>query len=765
MSRARWNFGSTLRRLQVAVIVTGVLVTAVSVASAQDNLFRNGGFEELGDNGRPAEWAGYDFNTGGQFGVGEEDAKEGARYVVLSATDTKHRSCWRQHVPWDDSNVGVAVTGWYRTRGVAAARGKGPSIRFLFNDDPKKWHHLKISTAFYEPAEEWKQVNTVFPVPKGTRDLVIELFHWFTPGETHWDAVSIRPATIKELRNVPMDPALAVDRDPVHGRNLPYAPADGATVALNPPPFLWLPSGQDVTYRLQIDRDEGFGGADLIQREGLDWCCEMLTAPLANGMWYWRYGVDRENLPTVWSKSRRFEVTADAAPWAYPGRENLRVTPERPHLFVSEGRLPELRSRAKDGDLKSIADSLVRATNGWAGEELVEEPKWLPKDRDERRKAYGIYIRTTRRPMDRMEQAGLAYLLTGDAECGAEAKRRLLHFAAWDPSGPSGAFHNDEPAMWVMMRGRAADFYKLLRRMPFENNPYSSHPGRIIGFLGEAAIEFLGEWPEATEWLDYITKIYWGVYPAWGKDDGGWNEGPGYWGAYMSFGLHFVVALREATGIDLSQRPFFKSTPYYRLYITPPHAQMSPFGDGSQWLPSRPGRLMYWFSTLGQDPAIRWYADSLGQGGGASILGVVLKDDTLAGRAPHELPPARLFEGVGLASLHTDLVNGDEDVHFSMKSSPYGAVSHGHQAQNCFALEAYGEALAILTGYYTSYGSPHHVNWTRQTKAKNGITIDGGIGQDRGWHAQVVRWAPDTSDPRGRPCSAGPVRAPRRSSQ
>ena len=58
------------------------------------------------------------------------------------------------------------------------------------------------------------------------------------------------------------------------------------------------------------------------------------------------------------------------------------------------------------------------------------------------------------------------------------------------------------------MRVRAADFYKLLRNKPYENNPYESHAGRIIGFLGEAALEFHNEWPEAQEWLQYITRIY-----------------------------------------------------------------------------------------------------------------------------------------------------------------------------------------------------------------------------------------------------------------
>jgi hypothetical protein len=43
-------------------------------------------------------------------------------------------------------------------------------------------------------------------------------------------------------------------------------------------------------------------------------------------------------------------------------------------------------------------------------------------------------------------------------------------------------------------------------------------------------------------------------------------------------------------------------------------------------------------------------------------------------------------------------------------------------------LSAFGEPLLIRTGYYTGYGSAHHQNWVRQTKAHNGVTV-GGVGQ------------------------------------
>lgn len=749
----------------VCAIVAGLLLLAGIIpagAAPEGNLLRNPSVEELeAGQERPAAWVANHFNTGGTWAVGTDGGHDGGRYLILrSATETQ-RACWRQKVALPEGAKAVAFGGHYRTRGVTGPGQRGASLRVLFHRDVAKWDEIGLKQAFFPPATEWTEAQGLFFVPEGTRAVVLEAFHWLTPGETHWDSLWLRVATEEDLKNVPFEPGTEIDREPVPGRNKPYSPADGETVRLNPPPFLWLPSGREVTYRLQIARNDRFEGRDVISLEGLEWCAEMLTRPLEPGIWYWRYGVDRPGLPTAWSRARRFEVARDASPWVYPGRDAFTVPTARPRLFVHAGRLAELRERARSGDLKSIADALVRSIQRHIGEPLVPEPKHLTGTGQTRSAQYLEVFVTTRPPMDAMERAALAYLLTGDRACGDEAKRRILHFFSWNPKGSTSVSHNDEPAMWIMMRGvraydwtydlftpeeqekieavmrvRAADFYEHLRRRPFENNPYESHSGRIIGFLGEAALAFLPEWPEARKWLDYVTKIYWGVYPAWGKDDGGWNEGPGYWSAYMTFALHFVVALREATGIDLSQRPFFRSTPYYLLYLTPPYSNMSPFGDGTQFRPSQPAGLMYQFSSLLRDPAIRWYSDALGRGASSDILGIVLKDDSLKGMPPVHLPQARHFEGVGLVCLHTQLINGEENVLFAMRSSPYGAVSHGHNDQNTFVLEAFGEPLAIASGYYPRYGSPHHDQWTRQTKAKCGITFDGGQGQDRGWHAK-----------------------------
>ena len=556
-----------------------------------------------------------------------------------------------------------------------------------------------------------------------------------------------------------------LDRLPVPGRNLPYSPADGGTAINNPPPLLWLPAEKPELvrcYHVQLSRNSDFSAKGRIEASTpyLMWIPEQTLEP---GEWFWRYGVEHADGKIEWSKTRRFLIPKDAAMFPFPPASQFKISDASPRLLFNADLLKKIRRQIASGALKEMTDQLVAQVHACAGKDLVEEPEWLPpRDSSAFGRYYSATLIATRPDMDKMSDAALAYLLTGDRECGQEARRRILHFFKWAPDGASSLAHNDEPAMWLMMRGcraydwtrelftaeerkkiehnmmvRAQDFYDQLRKRPFENHPFVSHDGRIVGILGEAAIALSGTYPEKTsEWLRYVTGIYWSVYPAWGREDGGWNEGPGYWQAYMEIALHFVLALRTATGIDLTRRPFFANTAYYRFYLTPPGSRMMPFGDGRQYTPPGKTNVVYFFSSLLQDPYLRWHAENSPLKSLGGVLGYLLFDDQLKAKVPESLPLARYFPGVGLVSSHSTLAGRGENVGFHFHSSPYGGVSHGHNDQNCFVLEAYGEALAVPSGEYDYYGSPHHHGWTQQTKAKCGITYDGGIGQKRGWTAQ-----------------------------
>ncbi len=591
--------------------------------------------------------------------------------------------------------------------------------------------------------------NCLFPKPAFPRPRTAR---W---NSAFWDAsvIGVLLSLLMALGSSAADTPL-VDVPP-SPRQKPYSPADNQVVEVTPPPFLWVPSEPGSTYVLQICRSSSFDDAETKTFDGLKRSAFVPSQPLAAGSWYWRYGVQIDE-NTIFGRPRPFVVPEDARPMPFPNWDEIipHAPRQRPRLFFPGQRLEQIRQWAA-GDLKPMIDALVEACTREIGVDLVAEPGYRPKGPESGPWAVNV-MRTTRPPMDVMERCALAYLLTGDQALGQEARRRLVHFFSWDPEGPTSFFSYTEPAMWVMMRGtraydwtydllmpderemieanmriRTAQFVRHLQRLPFESNPHDSHAGRLPGFVGESALSFIHEWPEAREWLDYATLLYYTSFPAWGGDDGGWQEGPGYWSAYMQFALHYVFALREATGVDLGRKPFFRNTPYYALYTATPYHQHRPFGDGQTGGPRGLGHVMYAFSTLNQDPYARWYAEASGARIGGDVLSLVGYDPTLKARSPLELPPARRFADVGLASFHTALGDQQHDISFLMRSSPYGGVSHGHADQNAYVIEAFGRGLAIATGYYPWYSSPHHDQWTRATKAKNSILVNG--------HGQVAR--------------------------
>lgn len=550
--------------------------------------------------------------------------------------------------------------------------------------------------------------------------------------------------------------APALDPEPKEGQK-PYSPAVGKTVSVNPPPFIWIPASGEPEYSLQISTDSSFADNDTRTFTGLKLNVFVPEEPLEPGPWFWRYGISTES-GYAYGKTRLFTVKKGTREFPFPDFTEVlkRIPKERPRVILTGEHLERVRKLAK-GELKAGVDSLIESARSCVGEEIVAEPP-RPMSGPEQVNV----MRTTRPPMDAMETCALAYLLTGEKELGLEAKRRILHFFSWDPKGSTCLWSYDEPAMWVMMRGtraydwthdlftpeerskvepvmkeRAEQFYVHLRqKRKFHTNPYESHAGRMPGFLGEAAISFAHEWPEAREWMEYATLLYYTSYPAWGGDDGGWQEGPGYWSAYMSFAMNYVIALRNASGVDLMNKPFFRNTPYYALYTATPYNEHRPYGDGAYSSPSGLGSIMYAFAGMLEDPYLKWHGEACGRNAGRDLLTLVTAEPNLEPKNPKDLPSSRLFGAAGLSAFHTALGDKENDITFLFRSSPFGSVSHGHADQNAFVIEAFGEALAPVPGYYPWYGSPHHQNWTRDTKAVSSVLVNGEGQVKKKWSAK-----------------------------
>lgn len=552
-----------------------------------------------------------------------------------------------------------------------------------------------------------------------------------------------------------------LDRPPT-ALQLPYTPAEGSTVSLNPPSFIWVPVKGVKEYLLQWSPDPNFPLDRTTTVTGLKLSLYTPAQTLTPGHWYWRYGCEGgEGVGVVYSRARTFTVPPEATELPLPPCAEIRrrVPTGHPRLYVRPEELATFRRRRKTTH-RALWEALQRDLEKRMGAELTPEPAPYPTDEQGRRvrgREWAKHWRQMRRDATRASHAAqdfaFGYLASGDPRYAAEAKRWLLHCCTWDPQGTSSLRYNDEAAMpllyalsraydWIydtlteeerrrvqeVMRQRGAEAYVLLRRMPFHSRPFSSHPGRFINFLGELSIAFLGDFPEAAEWLDYIVQCYRAVYPAWASDDGGWAEGVNYWKWYIWHTLHFTQALQVATGLDLHRKPFYRNTGYWKLYCHPPYSKMSPFGDGAEKpADANDGYALYRLSSLFHDPVLRWYSDFLGiEVPGSGFTGYLWYDPDLKGQPPTDLPSARLFPHIGWVALHSALGSAADDIHFMLKSSPYGSHSHSHADQNSFILHAFGEPLAIDSGYYYPYyGAPHHAQWTRETRAHNALTVDG----------------------------------------
>ena len=547
-----------------------------------------------------------------------------------------------------------------------------------------------------------------------------------------------------------------------------YRPADGATVRMNPPSLTWLHESDARTYAVEWSRKPDFASA--VGATDLPFNVYTHATTLPAGEYFWRYRfTDRLGNLSGWSTTRSFVVPADAIAFPMPTRAELRerVPQAHPRLFVRPEDLPALREQARGREanafeaLRAAADKCIAAgptpEPGHRGSATDKENQELIK--------YWWPNRTqTEQACREAETIAFVYLLTGDRRYGDAARKWVLHLASWDPDGPTNFKLNCEAAKpiiyrlpraydWAWDRFTAADREKVravMRRRALDawnsgeigrgvghlNRPYNSHGNRIWHKLAECAIAFLGEIPEADTWLDYAVNKFYAAYPVWSDDDGGWHEGVSYWGGYMSKVVNWLQVADSALKIDGFKKPFFAQIGDYPLYVAPPGSPNMGFGDLAYRPPPQGwgGFMEYFLRAGGHRPAgdhagyWRWWTEQWKMTGEDGVLGF-LYDAKLpalpAAKPPTDLPPSKVFRGIGVASLHTTLLNSADDVHLLFKSSPFGSQSHGHNPQNTFQLNAYGETLLTTCVYRDLHGSKFHYQWVHSTKAHNGVLVDG----------------------------------------
>ena len=554
--------------------------------------------------------------------------------------------------------------------------------------------------------------------------------------------------------------AIEVDDSPALLNTWGFRPLADSPSALNPPGFTWRPVSEGEAYILQVARDRDFQeiAYECSQTPWSAHCPDKPFDPVET--YYWRYAAyDAEGVRSDWSITRDFRVAPDAVEFPQPSFSELkkRMPKEHPRIFFREEEIANLISLSQ-GSLASRWESILsQAERLMKNPPDTSEPPLYPKGvirkSGEWKKIWWGNRTRTIAVTDGAATLAFVYRLTGEEKYGQAARDLLLSFCKWDPEGSTEYTYNDEAAMpalyypsraysWAypvfsqedrttivsVMEKRGRQVFDYLRRRKHLWTPYESHRNRAWHFLGELALAFLDDIPEAERWLEYSTTIFYTCYPVWADIDGGWHEGFSYWKSYMSRFGFWALLMDSAFEIDVFKRPFFQRTGNYGMYCGPPGTDHCGFGDqaGKPNLPLAAGALMEMLANGTRNPHWKWYAERVGGHLPENYLGYLWasRGVDLESEPPTDLPGSICFRGVGLAVMNTNLTDGRENVQLFFKSSPMGTVSHGYNANNSIHLNVNGLPALLNTGRRDVYGSPHHTDWMWNTKSQNAILVN-----------------------------------------
>lgn len=545
---------------------------------------------------------------------------------------------------------------------------------------------------------------------------------------------------------------------------------------LNPPTFRW-PAKDDAgtVFRVEFSRDPGFKEVrteivrDLFLRP---------LEPFTPGKWYWRV---RPEAPEVkpWIGSESFTLAADLPRWPIAPWSDwiARLPDSHPRIYLTAGDLPAFRENARrlgPGLERWREKTRKRLLEPFSLEsfetQVADDVDPLGPESQERKKLVWASKAASIAASQPAVDGAWLWLATGDPWLLDAVKKRAALVASFDPAGfitdgntgrdrANVDFGNallvhdlaviydllhaelspeERRAIRAAIIARATPIFDKMRRAPLElMRAHAWQHGFFDAMVGALAVA--REEPVARPWVELALKSFVAMYPWYGGDDGGSQEGPRYYHDLgMIPGLNTLDVFRSAFGLRLEEgNPWFRANPYFLIYSFPPGSLQTQLGDAN------PGP---------DDPEVRpapggkariaalHMAELYGNGHAAAYAAAVPEDDLaytvseylrwstlpkVASIPLSSLPPARLFADTGTVFLHSQLAEPRDNVRLIFHASPYGGNGHAHADQNSFHVIAYNEHLLLDSGYYTPTGDPHRQEWYVQTKAHSTLLVDG----------------------------------------
>ncbi|NWL88890.1 alginate lyase [Paenibacillus sp. 79R4] len=553
-----------------------------------------------------------------------------------------------------------------------------------------------------------------------------------------------------------------------------YQPDEETEIYENPPRFTWIPAKlEEDRYMLEISAAPDFSQEHTRSYGPVSYNFFTPDAALSPGDYYWRYAlIESTGERSDWSQVRRFMVPVGLPETPLASRVDRYVQAQtaHPRLWLQAHQLEAFRERIEHNAADAgWSEFYERSVLPWVSRDLIAEPKPYPGNQRTAALWRQSYL-DCQEVLYAIRHLSIAAVVLKDEELFDQAKRWLLHAASWDPDGPTSRDYNDEAAFriagalawgydWLfeelsederglvrnqLLRRARQVAVHVIERSKIHHVPYDSHAVRSLSsVLIPCCIALLDDEPEVREWLDYTVEYYYTLFSPWGGKDGGWAEGPHYWTTGMAYLTEALDLLRNFTGLDVFRRPFFQRTGDFPLYCySPVTSTRASFGDNSSLgdgFIKKAGYNMRQYAGVTGNGWYQWYYEQLKDRNPEADKMFYnygwwdFHFDELLYRynypivqavEPEGIEPVKWFRDIGWVALHHRMHNPEEQITLIAKSSRYGSVSHSHGDQGAFLLHAFGEPLAIESGYYIAFNSSMHVKWRRQTHSKNAILID-----------------------------------------
>lgn len=545
-------------------------------------------------------------------------------------------------------------------------------------------------------------------------------------------------------------------------------PAGDITLQTNPQPLLW-PSvkhweKRNVTYNVYLSQDPGFSKGKTIQSLNQRYAFYNPHRKLNPGKWYWKYevvSVDKgiEAMRGVYS----FIVEKATDGLVTPTFNELwkRVSTSHPRILNYNRKLADIRHDAPSHPLYNVMmDKAYKAIDAaiYRGPISDKDPSKAKALTFVVNKEIGYFWdllhgyvlskdeRMMQAMLDRME---ILFTWPTDDLAGSHLLGLLsMSYDVLYDSLPEDAKQRILQIVDKRLQIGLKAWPGVIEARHVENHFWQA----VIAGNFKAALATAHHLESAKQMLAYTYELYVARFPNLGTPEGGWAEGEGYYSVNQSSILDMSLLMKRLLDIDFYEMSWFDNLTDYFTYFSPVAAPVSGFGDmhervsnGSQKGKSEMlilsqekhnNEALYrlysslkpidsFYKETGNDKDETYFISQLSTVEAWYQLVNNVYVDFSDAKEPKNKPHDKVFYGVGIGALHSNVFRPEHDATVFFRSSPFGSKGHMHANHNSFNISRKGERIFYSTGYYTSFSDPHALSSYRHTRAHNSILVNG----------------------------------------